>query len=94
MTEDKLDCPNCKENKSFKFQPIKNKMVRSLLASMKVPHKCTQEQAEPTIYQYEELKKHIVTNCKAFQYNCTLCEQREDVKYAEKQINDEIEKLR
>ena len=61
---------------------------------MKVPHKCSKEQEEPIIYHYEELKKHITSSCKAFQYDCRLCEQAADVEYAEGRINEELEKLR
>ena len=33
-------CPNCKST-NFEFQEIENKLVRSLLANLKVQHKCT-----------------------------------------------------
>ena len=47
---------------------------------MKVPHKCSDEEEEPIIYSYEDLKRHIVTECPIFNYKCLLCKESIDIK--------------
>ena len=58
-------CPNCKDE-SFTFQYIKSKIVKSLLANLKVDHKCPGAKASK--YQYDDLKKHILAECDHFSY--------------------------
>ena len=57
-------------------------MLKSLLSNWKVPHKCSEDQQGPEIYQYDKLKHHIVSECSAFKYTCKLCVQNDDMDYA------------
>ena len=50
-----LQCPACKDQR-FEFQEIQSKIVKSLLANMKVDHKCCPEQEEVVIFKYDDLK--------------------------------------
>ena len=89
-------CPNCKDE-SFKFQYIKSKIVKSLLANLKVEHKCPFTDAKK--YQYDDLKRHILADCDHFEYQCRLClkvqqiqseEQKQEADSKQRLIEDDI----
>ena len=63
-------CPSCMDG-TFSFQYIKSKIVKSLLANLKVNHKCSSK--EPIKYKYDDLKRHLLSECDHFQYECRLC---------------------
>jgi hypothetical protein len=66
----------------FIFKEPKWKMLKSLLSNWKVPHRCSEDQKEPEIFQYDKLKHHIVSECPGFKYTCKLCVQRDNMIYA------------
>lgn len=69
-------CPNCKDSQ-FVFKEISSKIVRSLLSNLKVTHKCDSK-SQVLQFKHEDLKKHILTECAYFMYQCVLCEDLEN----------------
>jgi hypothetical protein len=66
--------------------------MRSMLSNLTVYHRCRPEE-EAKKYKYDELKKHILTQCPAFRYDCRLCIRALKQKTAEVQIQKQIQDL-
>ena len=63
-----------------------------MLASLKVSHKC-KEKGEIKRFKYEELKKHVNTDCEAFKYDCVLCNRADQRRDAQAKIQEKLRDL-
>jgi len=68
-----LECPACGDP-NFCFKGIESKIVKSLLSQLEINHECDpRDECSILTFGYEELKTHVLNDCKIFKYRCKCC---------------------